>query len=47
MNNKELFEAYATDIIEANKQRQLHRFLLNDERTNYEKEVIEHILSKN
>ena len=38
MNNKDLFEAYATDIIEASKQRRLHRFLLNDERTKYEKE---------
>lgn len=46
MNNKDLFEAYATDIIEASKQRRLHRFLLNDERTKYEKEVIKYILSE-
>lgn len=46
MNNRELFEAYATDIIEASKQRCLHRILLNEKRTDYEKEVIEYILSK-
>lgn len=47
MNNKELFEAYATDIIESSKQRHLHRYLINNDRTNYEKAVIEHILSEN
>lgn len=46
MNDKELFEAYATDIVEASKQRRLHRFLLSEKRTDYEKEVIEYILSK-
>lgn len=46
MNDKELFESYATDVIEASRQRRLHRFLLNDERTKYEKEVIKYILSE-
>ncbi len=46
MNDKELFESYATEVIEASKQRCLHRFLLSEKRTDYEKEVIEYILSK-
>lgn len=46
MNDKELFESYATDVIEPSKQRCLHRILLNEKRTDYEKEVIEYILSK-